>query len=219
MIYDKAKIYWDKIFLKEETKVPKDAMIPIKDLNDGMDWLIEEDDHVLDFGCGNGTLLFYANLKGASKLVGIDISEKGIELAKKRASHMPGDYSFICGDVKELEHYKDNSFDSVILSNIIDNLTEDDMYKVIERIYYLLKKNGRLLLKMNDFINESDFDKYDIKVIDKDLLDDGLLLLNKTTDTWRKILSERFVIEKELTVLFEKYNVKNRMFLLKRKEG
>jgi len=216
MIYQKPKAYWNKVFSKEEIKVPTEQVIPIEELEQAMNWLIKDGDTVLDFGCGNGTLLLYGDLKGAERLVGIDISEAGIDLARERAKHMTGQYELYKGDVKTLKKLKEGSFDSVILSNIIDNLIEEDMLLVLSEVHRLLKTNGKLMVKINDYIDETDYEKHKIKVIDNDLLDDGLLLLNKTTDAWRTILGQWFNIKKELTVNFKKFDIVNRMFLLKK---
>lgn len=216
LIYNKPKEYWNNVFSKEEVKVPTNPVIPIKALEQGMNWLIADGDKVLDFGCGNGTLLFYADLKGASDLFGIDISEAGIALAKQRAEFMSGHYNFTLGGVNILKTIDHDSINSVILSNIIDNLTEEDMSFVLREVQRILKTNGKLIVKINDFIEEKDYEKHKIKVISHDLLDDGLLLLNKTTDKWRDIFRQWFHIEKELMVYFEKYDMSNRMFLLKK---
>jgi len=216
MIYDKPLKYWNQVFSKEEVRIPKSSKIPIDALNQAMDWLIHDGDQVLDFGCGSGSLLFYAELKGAMNMTGIDLSEKAIELANKRASKMSKNYHFIKGDVKTLAKLKSQTYDSVILSNIIDNLTEEDMMTVLREVARLLKDTGRLLIKMNDYIEEKDFNKYHIKVIQKDLLDDGLLLLNKTTTEWKNIFSKWYTIEKADKVYFESFDASNRIFLLKK---
>lgn len=43
---------------------------------------LKKDDIVLDVGTNNGALLLYANKKGCNKLIGIDITDKAIEVCR-----------------------------------------------------------------------------------------------------------------------------------------
>lgn len=214
MTYDKIERYFNKVFKTSNLNVPSTSINPIDELNMGMDWLINKGDLVLDFGCGNGTLLFYAALKGAKKCVGIDISSEGIQCAKIRASKMKNTYQFIQGGINQLESLKSHTYDAVILSNIIDNLTEKDMSIVLFEVNRLLKDNGRLLVKLNDYIHKDDYESYGLKPIEGDLLDSGLYLLNKTSEAWKIIFSQYFKLFKEETIILKEQNQKNRLFLL-----
>ncbi|MFX0022553.1 MAG: class I SAM-dependent methyltransferase [Candidatus Hermodarchaeota archaeon] len=82
----------------------------IKNINDG--------DHVLDIGCGNG-LLSYDIIQNVNnvKLIGIDISKEKIETAKEKYIHP--NLKFINGNaLKDLPNKK---FDVVILSNVLEH--------------------------------------------------------------------------------------------------
>ena len=70
---------------------------------------IHEGDHILDVGCGTGSLTFtIANTTKASKIVGIDRSEGFIEYA--RSTNADPRVTFEVGDVQQLP-YPDASFD------------------------------------------------------------------------------------------------------------
>ena len=77
--------------------------------------------------------------------------------------------------------------DSAILSNIIDNLYPDDAISVLEEIKRILKKNGKLLVKLNPFISDEQIEEYGIKKISGNLLDDGMILWNNTNEEWEDI--------------------------------
>lgn len=95
---------------------------------------------VLDLGCGFGEHCKLFVEKGASKVVGIDISSKMLEIAKKENSdpkivyiHMPME------DISQLNE----DFD-VVVSSLAFHYVED--YKaVVNKIYTLLDKNGVFL--------------------------------------------------------------------------
>jgi len=88
---------------------------------------IEEGDTVLDIGCGNGALTFDL-AKKAKKVVGIDINEKNIEVAKSKYNSANIEYKV--GDAtKDLDNKK---FDAVVLSNILEHIEdrEDFLNKI-----------------------------------------------------------------------------------------
>jgi 2-polyprenyl-3-methyl-5-hydroxy-6-metoxy-1,4-benzoquinol methylase len=95
---------------------------------------------VVDLGCGDGNLIF--NLKNmgllnkADKIVGVDLSSKRIEILKNNIEEVEGIVSDAC-NVAEL---KNNSFDIIIASQIIEHLNDDTL--LIKEIYRLLKKDG-----------------------------------------------------------------------------
>jgi len=70
---------------------------------------------VLDVGCGTGaTTLAVARLLGASgEVVGVDISEPMIGVARARAAHEGSTASFICADA-QTEPFEPASFDRII---------------------------------------------------------------------------------------------------------
>lgn len=88
---------------------------------------VNEDDTVLDIGCGNGALT-YDVAKKAGQVVGIDLNEKSISLARQRYSR--GNIGYICGNV--LNDLPDERFDVVILSNVLEHI--DERVKFLKRL-------------------------------------------------------------------------------------
>lgn len=78
---------------------------------------VNENNIVLDIGCGNGALS-YDIAKKAKKVVGIDLSEKNISFAKERYSKENIEY--ICGDA--LKNLPDENFDIIIMSNVLEHV-------------------------------------------------------------------------------------------------
>lgn len=62
---------------------------------------------VFDLGCGTGMLAIGAKLLGAEKVVGFDIDNKALELARKNAGKLGVDVEFVHADIFEVEGHAD----------------------------------------------------------------------------------------------------------------
>lgn len=76
--------------------------------------------HVLEVGCGNGTLAFDIAERGKVRLTAIDMNEKKIAVAKATFSHPDIDYRV--GNV--LEDLPDDSFEVVVMSIVLEHLPD-----------------------------------------------------------------------------------------------
>lgn len=218
--YQKCKEEWDSVFAEEAIKVPQSSNTGNDVFDKGVQWLCQGSEKILDFGCGNGTLLFMCALKGTKDHIGMDISDKGIENAEKRKEQMNvGNFSFICGGIDKLSEINTAEIDAVILSNIIDNLYPADATLLLNEVNRILKENGKVLVKVNPYITVDEIKKNNIKVIKDNLLDDGLYLLNNTTEEWIDFFEEYFSIKSYEDIYYPQYNQYNRMFcFVKNKE-
>lgn len=213
--YDKCLNKWNNIFSKEVPKTPTKSSSGNNALDKGIEWICNGTANILDFGCGNGTMLFLCAINGTKYNVGIDLSEKGIESAQIRAKQMTkGEFHFVQGSIDALKNIGNSSFDAVILSNIIDNLYPDDAEVLVKEVERVLKDNGKILVKLNPYITTEQIVEWDIKVIKDNLLDDGLILLNNTTDEWKNFFERKFDINQYEEIYYPEYNQTNRMFRL-----
>ncbi|WMW24130.1 METTL5 family protein [Methanolobus sediminis] len=62
---------------------------------------------VFDLGCGTGMLAIGAKLLGAEKVVGFDIDNKALEVARRNAEKLGVDVEFIHADIFEVEGHAD----------------------------------------------------------------------------------------------------------------
>lgn len=108
----------------------------------------------LELGCGPGEIANYLKMKGLD-IMGIDISDKMIEVAKKINPFI----EFRVGDVFNLE-FKDSSVAGIVAPYLIVNFKMDDISKAFAEIYRVLMHQGQLLiafhsggqeLEINDF--------------------------------------------------------------------
>ena len=153
--YNNTENFWNNIF-KNQSENTETITNPIhfREIEEGLRWL-SESSSVLDFGCRNGTLLLRSIFLGSEKVTGIDISKESIKSANERAKLInKSDFcTFINGGVEKYLELN-SQYDSIILSNIIDNLLPYYCMRVIEKTMKLLKKNGKLFLKLNKFRSE-----------------------------------------------------------------
>ncbi|GFZ33228.1 hypothetical protein CSC2_37540 [Clostridium zeae] len=98
-------------------------------------------------------MLFLCAANGTKYDIGIDLSEKGIEVAENRVQQMTqGEFHFIQGGIDKLKKMDNLDVDAVILSNIIDNLYPDDAEVLISEVERFLKGSGKA---KSIFINRS----------------------------------------------------------------
>lgn len=211
--YKKCVEYWDTIFKKEGVKRTSGKETGNQVLDEGLAWITYDSETILDFGCGNGSILCLCALYGTRVHIGIDLSSKAIEKAKLKSEYMnTGEYQFFCGSIEELNHIEDETVDAVILFNIVDNLYPEDGEKLLSEVHRVLKKQGKVLIKLNPYLTKEQIKEWNIEVIKDNVLDDGLILWNNTTKDWEKIIGQYFGIKKKQNVYYEEYDQYNRLF-------
>lgn len=102
-----------------------------------------KDKIVLDYGCGNGVHSLAPLRFGAQKVIGIDLSENQLALARKKAEieGLSGKTEFLSMDCEKLE-FPDNSFDLILDGGTFSSL---DLDKAFAELVRVLKPNGSLI--------------------------------------------------------------------------
>ncbi|GKQ42410.1 methyltransferase [Companilactobacillus sp. RD055328] len=98
---------------------------------------------VLDMGCGYGWHSIYAAEHGAKKVIGIDSSEKMLEVAREKNEFDIVEFEQI--DINSLP-FDSGSFDVVFSSLALHYI--QDFEGVIKQVYRLLAKNGKLIFSV-----------------------------------------------------------------------
>lgn len=213
--YEKVCRQWNEILKNDKLTIPERKESGNEDFDSSLSWLTRNAYSVIDFGCASGSVLFLCSLCGTTKHIGIDLSEQGISNAKIRAKLMPDkEFTFICGGAGVLPTIASASMDAAILSNIIDNLYPDDAHSVLREMKRILKPDGRLLVKVNSYLTPEQIKQYDITPIEDNLLDDGMLLWNNSTEEWDKILGAYFHIDCYKNIYYKEYQQYNRLYQL-----
>tara|TARA_B100000315_G_C14421017_1_gene515551 strand:- start:44 stop:814 length:771 start_codon:yes stop_codon:yes gene_type:complete len=103
----------------------------------------KKDDIFLDVGCGRGDVLLNVSRRGI-KCVGIDYSRHAIKLASKLLAGQKN-VTLIRSDVNSLNS-PNNTFDKVLLGDMIEHLSKGDGLKCLKEVYRVLKKNGKVVV-------------------------------------------------------------------------
>jgi cyclopropane fatty-acyl-phospholipid synthase-like methyltransferase len=98
---------------------------------------------VLDVGCGEGFYAIYLASKGFD-VVGIDISENAIKLAKENAVKHNVEIKFMPMDVADLDKIN-NKFDFIFEWAILHHIMPEQRQKYVENIKMVLNKEVKYL--------------------------------------------------------------------------
>lgn len=102
----------------------------------------------LDLGCGGGASTFALEKLGLN-VVGVDIQEEMISMAREAAKKMKSKAIFLRGNILEVDIKE--KFDSVfMLGNLLAHLSVIDFAKLLNRIKGFLKKKGVLVIHYAD---------------------------------------------------------------------
>ncbi|MBO5286599.1 MAG: class I SAM-dependent methyltransferase [Clostridia bacterium] len=95
---------------------------------------------ILDLGCGYGQNCFEFVKNGAKRVVGVDLSGKMLDVARKESSHPSIEYyQMDMADIDRIEGQFDLVYSSLAFHYV------EDFNGLIKKIYHLLKKDGILL--------------------------------------------------------------------------
>ena len=101
---------------------------------------LQDGSKILDAGCGAG-LPFTKFLSEKFDVIGIDLSEKQIELAKKNVPEA----HFECQDMTKLS-FPDETFNAIISYYAIIHIPREEHTKLLTNFYRILKPEGFALL-------------------------------------------------------------------------
>ena len=102
---------------------------------------------ILDVGCGSGVFLLEF-IKMEAKVVGVDYSQKMLNIAKKELKHYKipkNKYKLILANATNLP-FKNKSFDLVLATGLTDYMTDQDDLKFLKEASRVLKPNGSLIV-------------------------------------------------------------------------
>ena len=105
---------------------------------------IQPGQHVLDLGCGTGTLAILAKqTQPSAEVVGLDADPEMLKVAKYKSSQLNAPVKFDVGFTNKLP-YPDASFDRVLSSIMIHHLKTPDKETTAREVFRVLKPGGQL---------------------------------------------------------------------------
>lgn len=99
---------------------------------------------VLDLGCGYGWHCLYASEQGAKKIIGVDISEKMLKVAREKAKEF-SNITYLNQAIEDL-HFQEQPFDVVISSLAFHYIK--DFSSIVESISEWLKADGEFIFSV-----------------------------------------------------------------------
>jgi len=168
-----------------------------------LSFLKDKDLKILELGCGTGRLLKTLSNNGFSKIYGIDISEKMIQICRKSLSNS---ILLLQHDFRTRLPFESNFFDSILfIGNTLANVDRPDL--VFKEARRILKINGKFIIGcfnakyMTDKIVKNYYGKlpkpFELKKFDK-----------RTKTVYIGSLFAHWVTEKELKNLIKKSGLK-----------
>jgi len=157
--------------------------------------ILKDCNKVLDVGCGDGLLL-----KLLPQAVGLDVSKKALEIARKRGIKN----EIVVADARKMP-FKDNEFDGVAVLDVIEHLYPEDTDKVLSEIKRVAKPKAKIVLITP---RPSGIHKFTVMgKVDKEIYDGLHLPLAKITidDLRSSIVHVKEYKPKELRELLSKY--------------
>jgi ubiquinone biosynthesis O-methyltransferase len=119
---------------------------------------IKDGERVLDIGCGNARDILYIARTGAQQVVGVDISDGMVLVAKEELEANKFENILLqVGDVTALD-FPDCHFDKVLCSEVIEHVP--DVNKAFVEMRRVLKPGGRLVISTPNKVSWYGFERY-----------------------------------------------------------
>lgn len=109
---------------------------------------------ILEIGCGYGWFLLFALNKGCKHITGLDVNLEDLSTAKKHIKFK--NFKVQKEDATKLR-FKDNSFDTVVMWDVLEHLPPNSELKVFKEIHRVLNDKGVFYLSTpyNHFFSKS----------------------------------------------------------------
>ena len=99
---------------------------------------------VLDFGCGDGRLIYELALQGVSEVYGVDISERALYLTK---AMLPSHYNGI-NTYKSIKEIPESKFDVVIAMEVLEHIKPEELQPTLKDIYNVMHDDSVFIVSV-----------------------------------------------------------------------
>ena len=97
---------------------------------------------ILDLGCGHGAFVYVLRLNGYTSVSGVDISQEQVALAREL-----GIDGIVQGSLLEhLQQAESGSVGVILLWDILEHLTRDEAFVVLDEVFRVLSPGGKCLI-------------------------------------------------------------------------
>jgi SAM-dependent methyltransferase len=96
------------------------------------------DIRVLDLGCGHGAYLYFLRAAGYKNITGVDVSPQQVDVAHKLGIKE----AECCEILRYLEETKPDSVDVVLLIDVLEHLTREELFTLLDQVHRVLRPGG-----------------------------------------------------------------------------
>jgi 2-polyprenyl-3-methyl-5-hydroxy-6-metoxy-1,4-benzoquinol methylase len=141
-----AARHWNDFYKKPLSDIPWEISKPPDELIKLFKENIISGGKALDMACGTGNYSVYLAKKGFS-VSGIDLSERAIKIARKRAESEKVKADFIVGNINELEDiFPQEYFDFILDYSLLHHLDNEAAKAHAANCLKVMRPGGKLLL-------------------------------------------------------------------------
>ena len=98
---------------------------------------------ILDLGCGGGEFLYYLQQEGFNNLHGVDTSPDQVSVANELGMN-----NVVVGEAREYLVSCSNDFDLIAAFNLLEHLTRDEMFVLLDEVVKVLRPGGLFLAEI-----------------------------------------------------------------------
>lgn len=103
---------------------------------------------ILDLGCGMGHFLYFCQECGYKNCIGIDASKENIDFISRR-----GTVRVYHSSIIDFLNDKEECFDVIILNDVIEHLTKEEIFAVLDAVMKAMRKGGVFIVKTPNMAN------------------------------------------------------------------
>ncbi|MFA6424229.1 MAG: class I SAM-dependent methyltransferase [Candidatus Magasanikbacteria bacterium] len=151
--------------------------------------LVKDGQNILDWGCGNGRLLFLLQDKNI-KYFGLDQSDELLKYAKKKwAAEIKSEKASFFSTAARDKKFSDNFFDLVFMIASFHHLPDENMrLDLLKKVYQEMKVGGKIVITVWNL--ESDWAQSKLKKGWSKIAENDYIVPWKNND--RQVISERY---------------------------
>ena len=102
----------------------------------------QHNSHIIDIGCGIGTLVWLCQQRGYSETQGIDISPQMVAIAQEL-----GTKNVQQADLLPFLAHHPEQFDLIIAIDVIEHFTKDELVDLLQYIHKALRPDGQIIFR------------------------------------------------------------------------